>query len=295
MAVTAYFVINIAQIGILLLALLIHSLRIYLLYHIKETRTNQNLILIHLSLIEIFTSTLAVAHGAGVSILKMDEKVAVSLYYFCIGAYLIFYLIMIALTLDRLAMSLLSIKYHTVITRGRMKVALIACWPIGVLCGAVFVKLQSYKIAAMVYIIADGCFLVLMIITYTTVLSKISKRRELLQRNEAQNNDHHQEPTKFYLITGLIISSFTLFAAVPNLCKLFLFDYNSRSFGWEAILLLWCFNNIIDPCIYIFLQKPVRKLLRKKIIIWTKATDSQTMWLKLLYTLGHRATCHRIE
>ena len=159
-----YFAINIAQISIQLLALMIHSLGIFFLCQIKETRTTQNLILIHLSFIEIpdsnsISDCCRRCHYPG-----DRQKTFESLYLFGAGIYMTFYLIMIALTLDRLAMSFLSINYYAIIMRERMKIALLAFWPIGVICGAVFVKLQSYKVLDIIFTLAGGRFLVLTIL-----------------------------------------------------------------------------------------------------------------------------------
>ena len=267
---SAYFVIKITQTGVLFLAILLHSLGMYLLKQIKETRTNQNTILMHLSLIEIITSSFVIIFNVSTHFKILDVYVnynfALSFHLFGEGIYLIFYFIMIILTIDKVAVSLLSLKYGVIMTCKKTKIILTLCWLIGIICGGIFIALRSTEIPSMIHIIADGCFLILAVTTYIFILYQIHKRRKLLQTNtnthSMRDNNRGQIFPKFYVVTGLVVLSFILFVAIPTIFKFF--TTQLKPVEVAVLQLLWSLNDIVDPCIYIFLQKPVRILLGRK-------------------------------
>ena len=124
MVTSTYTIMQIIQTGLLFLAIILHSLGIYLLSQIKETTTNQNIILMHLSVIEMLSSSYVIVYNcSGLVGLEMNENLTLSMYLFAEGTYITFYLIMILLTTDRLAMSLLLLKYQVIMTRLRIKTA----------------------------------------------------------------------------------------------------------------------------------------------------------------------------
>ena len=184
---------------------------------------------------------------------------------------------MITLIMDRLAMDLLSIKYQVIMTRRRMKIGLAVCWILGVICGVVFVSLNDRQISIVIYTSADCSFLTVTVATYTSLMCSIRKRRKSLQTNTNTDvlrvKSYGQGIPKFYLVTGLIILSFTMFVAIPNIFSSFIFDL--ESFGEVVGQIMWSLNNLIDPCVYIFLQKTARILLRRKLMAWRITKKNQ--------------------
>ena len=280
MVTLAHLTIEIVQTGLLFLAVLLHSLGIYLLCHIKETRTDQNVILVHLSLVEIITSLFVIGYNAArLSAMEINDHVALLSYLFIEGIYLAFHLIMIVLTSDRLAMTLLSLKYQMTMTRRRMKLALAVCWITRHISGGLFVVLRLRWIVIIIHMLLIVCFMMLTVVTYTSILCKIRKRRKSLQKNAnahiSRGNNRVQDSSKFYLVTTLIMSSFTLFVVIPYVYSLYDNVADIKSFKVVVLQLVWSANNIIDPCIYIFLQMPVRNLLRRKLITWCRTRHPQ--------------------
>ena len=166
MVTSTYTIMQIIQTGLLFSAIILHSLGIYLLSQIKETTTNQNIILMHLSVIEMLSSSYVIVYNcSGLVGLEMNENLTLSMYLFAEGTYITFYLIMILLTTDRLAMSLLLLKYQVIMTRLRIKTALVLTWVIGIISGGLFVILRSRKIGTGIQIFLEGGFLILTVAT----------------------------------------------------------------------------------------------------------------------------------
>ena len=264
-------IIQIIHTCLLFLGVLLHSLGIYLLSKIKVAINNQNIILMHLSVFGIISSSYLIVYNCNrLAGLGMDENFTVSAYLFGEGTYVIFYLIMILLTTDRLAMSLLLLKYQVIMTRKRMKIGLVLCWILGIVCGGLYAILRFRKIGISIHIFLDGCFLILTVATYASILCKVHERRKLLRTNP---NSHNSSHSQFYLVTCLIISSFTLFVGIPDIYRLSIPKFDIKSFYSNLSRLAVSVNNIIDPCIYIFLQQSVRNILREKLVSWRKSKN----------------------
>ena len=266
MVTLIYIVIQIIQTGVLFLAIILHSLGIYLLSEIKKTRTNQNIILMHLSVMEMICSSCVIVYNCSLlGGLDITENFILPAYLFAEGTYVTFYLIMIVLTTDRLAMSLFLLRYQVIMTRTRIKIVLALCWVLGVISGGLFVILSSRWIGLSTHIFLQGYFLILSVATYISILRKIHKRRKLLRTNP---NSHDSSHSQFYLVTCLIISSFILFVEIPDLYRLSINEFDIKSFKFSVLQLIWSVNNIADPCIYIFLQESARNLLKEMFRSW---------------------------
>ena len=83
----------------------------------------------------------------------MNENFILTVYLFAEGTYITFYLIMVVLTTDQLATSLLLLKYQVIMTRTRIKIASVLCWVLGVISGA----LTLYKLYAVPVRICSTC------------------------------------------------------------------------------------------------------------------------------------------
>ena len=155
-----------------------------------------------------------------------------------------------------------------------MKIGLAVCWMLDVICGVVFVTCSDRQIPTVIYTLADCSFLTLTVATYTSLMCK---RRKSLQTNTnadaLRGKSHGQGIPKFCLVTGLIIFSFTMFVAIPNTFWLFIFDL--ESFGEVVGQVMWSLNNLINPCVYIVLQKTARILLRRKLMTWMTTKKDQ--------------------
>ena len=248
---------------ILTLGLLLHFLGLYLLSHFRQTRTHQNVILMNLGFAEIIMSATGIAEFSYEISEKIISRPALLLSQ---GSVITFYLVMITLTLDRLFMILLSIRYNIVVTRKKMRVVLMFCWLIGFIGGAMLSISNSYQDVLNGSL--NGIFLVLAVTTYAIIFGKaISGEKQLSESISVNSTSYKRQDnhlSKFYCMAGLIIATFIIFVTIPIGFKVF-YPYPEHLVS-RIISNLWYVDVLLDPCIYIFLQRPVRTLLKKKLI-----------------------------
>ena len=258
---------------ITILSLLLNSFGIYILSQIKWQRTHQNLILINLSTTEILMSVTAVVYY--ILLCNEDrEKIDELSWVFHViggGAGLVCYLLMTMITLERLAMTILTIKYKVIVTHRKMIIILVCIWITGPSCSLThyFLGFLNPKI---LYPTIDICILVITASTYSHVYYKLVKRRKTIQRNKSENPKQRSDKenpskrnslSKFYSTSGLIILTFIIFVAVPGIIREHLF--NDESLEYALLYAIRIINFAVDPCIYIFLQKPTQNLIKTKL------------------------------
>ena len=98
----------------------------------QERRNHENMILINLIVVEIFMSVIRVIYFA--LFLGNHNTYTNSVWFFQIIGHctlLAYVFLMISITLDRLAMSIISIRYQFIITQGSVVIILACCWILG--------------------------------------------------------------------------------------------------------------------------------------------------------------------
>ena len=94
-------------------------------------------------------------------------------------------------------------------------------WLIDVANGILLSSLRSEKLPNFIDAVSSGFCLIWALTTYAIILYKINDRKELFARNisvsTSQRMSRDTSLSKFSFVTGLIILSFILFIAVPNL------------------------------------------------------------------------------
>ena len=258
---------------LIILSVMLNSLGLYLLSQIKEQRTYQNTILKNLSFAEIFMSIVGAIYFIKSITGKRDgmERFVWSIERAGSGVYLTYYLIMISIALDRLAMSILTIKYQTIITHRKIVIILACCWITCPCFSLMFYFLRSTEHEIM-YPILDFSFIAFTISTYTYILHKLIKRKNIFHRDQAEisrqlnrreNAKRYNDLSRFYLMSGLIILTFIVLVAATNILRNYVFASNQQAHVvLHAVRML---NYVFDPCIYIFFQKPVRNLLKRRL------------------------------
>ena len=260
------------------LALFLNLLGIYLLSQVKSYRTHQKIILMSLSASEILMSISATAYY--VMVLGNKETLWSFGWFFHIfgtGTYLTYSLIMITITLDRLAMSIFSLRYQAIVTSRRVIIVLISCWIIGPSCITILYFVDRIK-KQITHVIIDLTFIAISTATYSYILHNLIKRKRTFQVNQSKKSCHRStdrklsqqnSSSKFYFTSGLIIFSYITLVAVPNLIKEFkqLKEIKLLCREHAVLYLISLINFIVDPCIYIYLQKPVQNVLKRKLNI----------------------------
>ena len=261
--------------SLIILALIFNSVGVYLLLHVKKRRTHQNVILINLSVAEIFISVISLIFHA----LVVDGfENHLSFWSICFiignGVFLAYYLIMMVITLDRLAMSILTMRYRIILTHSKILLILACCWisGFGYSLLVYFLNIQNSGLKIMEFTTNWG-FLVIAISTYAFILCKLIRRRRHLHQDQnespqvenfSRKSKQQSDLNKFYFTSGLIILSFVISVNIPNVIR----EFSSQSvYVIPVINVIRYLNFVVDPCIYTFLQKDVRNLLKQKLSI----------------------------
>ena len=191
---------------------------------------------------------------------------------------------MISLTLDRLLMSILSIKYQITVTKRKTKITLAVSWMTGNIFGVILYFLkpeqETYVLKTCFFPTSNMSFIITALITYSYILYQLINRKRRLNTNSkgSSKTDGDKTPkrrnnlAKFYFVTGFIVLSFTFLIAIPSTVKLIHYqNYLHRRIS----ITLHFVNYAVDPCIYIFLQPSVRKLLKSKVTMcWDNSNNN---------------------
>ena len=279
MEASALLPLSVITFVLIAVALTLNSAGIYLLSQIKKRRTHQNLILKNLSLVEILLSILPlIVYPLKIYSWEETHDLAFRIFYTTgTGVGMTYYLTMITLTLDRLAMCVLTIRYKIILTHRRMVIVLISQWIIGLAFSLLLLFFSpNIRSSEIVQLPFDFTFLAITMSTYFTIFRNFMKSKKDLhgknmhQENNARSSDQDRHAFKFCFTSGLIILSFLVLVAVPNIVYLMVFGSKSIDVIDNHMLvyiLIRQLNNVLDPCIYIFFQRDVRSLLKSKIKI----------------------------
>ena len=265
--------------------LLSHFVGSYLLICLYKSgaKTVQQTYLINLSLTEILASLIMLLED-GLHFIPFDNSILTEINrtekYFYIVIYVtfcVYYWDMILITADRLAATILHMKYPLYWDKGKAMNAVIGTWTVAIVtCIAVsiaykFTKFNFKKIFTnYVHSIFIFSFMLFVVYTYSYIFHKYkqSRRRPSVY---TQNNGRLQSVcgifcnSKFY-ITILLVGTFILFMVVPNL--IYLFCDLSRSYDThtvkDIVKIFYQFSFLSDACVYIFMQPAVRATLLTK-------------------------------
>ena len=247
--------------------LLLNSVGIYLLTALRARISNQNVILINLSFIKVIVSI----SQAALYVLKIIGKGEEQGLYkvvliILVGAFGVNHLTIVVLTLDRLLGIVIPLRYNALITKDKLRIAIIASWMIGT--AAVIVPFFIYDFAFLysiyytaVYLTLDGIVLLIAVIAYGFILRVLLRREKAIAAGMMPRNARtHQRFGRFFYVSSLIIASFILFVAIPDVIHavLVIFQGNKDPMIELAMVLAWSIYLVSDPLIYIFLQKPIR-------------------------------------
>ena len=156
--------------GLMAISLFLNVLGIYCL-HKQVVKTNVNIILMNLSLVE----TLKV----------ISDMITVTVYQFFpsvyekrmmyfelleIGLLSVLFLTMILISLDRLLIVLLHIKYKRIITKSVIQKVILFIWLLGVLSTLPFVFVRNRTISKYFFMFHMALlFVIISVVTYTTI------------------------------------------------------------------------------------------------------------------------------
>ena len=205
------------------------------------------------------------------------------------GTWLVVYLMMVYITIDRLLLISMKVRYNKVLSRQRAISVFSVTWVAGgifafsTVMSHVFLDFD-WKDAYFKYFfsVADTLFIILAVITYQYILWKLKrsdKRLAVVDREVASKDQDHLQLDKrgrtprantsrlwkFYGTTIFLVLTFIVFLIIPDLTYLFygILAQKKSDALFYACSLSYAFANFTDVIIYLYMQPRVRKEVRK--------------------------------
>lgn len=249
-------------------AILSNAVGIYLLKMICNRDSIQNFILIAISATDI---------GTGIG--WLSENIAALLGYrrphlawaiiwsLRSGIYLVWYGMLFALTLDRFVGVNFPFRHRQMNLERNIRWTVICAWLFGCLNGIAYCILDTYRVYDIynkyIWISLDALYLFTFTITYSSIFFKMFNARN---QNVRGNQTLNQQ--RFVKITTMIFLTVIFLEVIPNIGNIIAIrtlDLEGYTLNNKLILLIYNFNLIADPLIYIFMQPRVRGLLYEQL------------------------------
>ena len=202
---------------------------------------------------------------------KMQEYVVI---FIEVLVWMIYYVTMDIITLDRLFTVWLNLKYPVYWSLRKGKCLVISLWvtfailAVIVLIANIKKLFDYYPYIWYIYIVLDMFFVISAVFAYGFIFKKFKESRIPPVQNSNINQPSLFQifrKSRFY-ISVLIIGSFLCFRVTGDI--LFFFKhiiYPSESPTLDIIVfILWAVSDMCDAWIYIFAQKSVQKIFRRK-------------------------------
>lgn len=258
---------TVSSIAVLTLSVVLNSLGVYLLKQLKSPRhMNQIHILMSMSFSEVLLGVVSIVHV--VANLAGYERESSHISVYCeeiiTGLSVTYYIILFMLTLDRLLACVLLLQYPRIATTKRTLLCLSIAWVIGVIVAFPFFFYSPdtfYEIRyKYIYISLDGIILAVVFITYSYIFHKTSRKHRTASSTV-------QRRGKMLFVITIIIATFILLLVIPDILYEYRFMIHDIGSDVEMGIIMFCWelNYLSDPGVYIFLQRNVRTVLRRKI------------------------------
>lgn len=195
--------------------------------------------------------------------------------------FFLFYVLMIFVTVDRLLEVYLSLKYpvfvNIAIATRQLKTTWILCVLISIYLSVCYELHGSHSISVFdlyICLILDLLYLIIAVVTYTYLFTRFKNTRGGSGSRSANHNlaAQHRHVSAFnvfrhsrFYVSVLIVTSFLVLFVIPDLVATCMNFRKNRS-EFLLIVLFIC-NGVSDFCnavVYIFIQRPVKRLLLKK-------------------------------
>ena len=188
--------------GFWILAIILHVSGCYAIFLYKK-KTNQNIILLFLSIVEVLT----IISGALIETLPSTEVVDI------ISEILTFELlfIMYIITCDRLVCVMDPLKYNSRLTRKKVMMIITSTWVLAAILG-VLLHVLRFMWVEIVFVAFVALYIILTIITYTAIIISLRKSRIKFGSNIT---DQRKKIKKEFLVPSIIIATFVLLYIVP--------------------------------------------------------------------------------
>lgn len=270
----------IALYGLCVLAIL---LCFYLLYHSRKGSriVNQRRILTNMLVTEfIFSCVQIKIYLAG--ILQMPNNPSYFRFelFVRIAIALSYIFTMHHISIDRLLEVYLHLSYVRLVTTQKTVYIIVLNWimSLSFAAGVLAIMDRVYSVEDVLkflfffFFAADVSFLVDALFTYTYLYTKFRHFRQLSRRNSIASCADNSFKSPKFILPSLIVLSYLMFDTTASFLSVSIhFTGTPHPILVRRIgVLLFCFGFLSDSFIYIFLQRPVRRVLRNKLYFITK-------------------------
>ena len=249
------------QIFIALSSVVANLLGIHCLRKQKTGSKNQSILHQNLSLIDV-VKILYDFIPLGIYYSENDFYVKNYIYFDVVEIYMMttIYSSYILLLVDRLAGILLDIRYSWYFTTRSVKLMVISSWITGLPSGLFVVFSESPLAKVYYYISCDAIIIVSTIFTYSVIIGVIQRiNNRQFPSSQLRNKDVFGEigSKRSLLVTFLLLTSFIVCWVIPDIIFLV---FKNNVVTYRVISLLWTTGFLLDPIIYICVNKELRRI-----------------------------------
>ena len=267
-------VISLISLVIVSLSLALNILGIYLIKKQGARRTNQTVIILHLSILQVLILINVLAYWISV-LTKIDNSDGVMKWNvpIFISSRITFLLIIAILTFDRLFSIKYSLKHRTVASRRRVNIALAISWLSWAVSFSI-IKILSKEIylaifSAVFITVMDSLLLLFILYTYSYIYWRIRIRHRNLINTSANNQQTQSGRKQAFRVSTAIIVSFTFLVLIPDVVVAiaghFMNSKESDIIVNAGIMVNNCYY-VTLPVTYIFLHRDIRRMLMDSIV-----------------------------
>ena len=235
-------------------------------YFLKLTNRNgscnQMMILISLSACNII---LSIFWLGDVVITHFDAKETMFYYRwwpFLGGSYIVWYLMILILTIDRFIGCNFPIKHKIFVRKRLILGTIIICWLFGLTLAVIGSLVGGTKLRPTItfylWPTLDTLFMLLFVVTYGSIFCVLLRRRF-----KAHISHQNPDQSQFIVTVTALLFCFLALEAIPSIILVFLESPSTTFVKVQSTI--YKINLLCDPLIYIFLQKKVRDVARDKL------------------------------
>ena len=249
-----------------LISIILNSFGMYFLRKLPTFKSNQRLLLINLSFVEIFTASVDIVR----QILNYFGCTDSQAGYYCIMVlglswylYFVYLLIPFMIMLDRFIGGMKPLKYANIFPKRKARLIIIIIWSFGLVLLVPRVNFTSWvEFCPVIAVTLELPVLLFIIITYSLMVFRLKKHRKSFSASHIQS--------RISKVAAAIIISFVLLLVMPDLMvsATLLKDSTRFTDGKKFtghIYLLNYVNFIMDPVIYLYGYPPLREAIKRKI------------------------------
>ena len=223
-----------------------------------------------MSVVKCFTTVLSIAIYIS-KCLGYEIVVAFVLTVHKVHIYALYYSVMWCITLDRLLLVFLDIKYQIYCTERRAKIVVVTIWILCIVASGVVCILQVYSIQYIdslleLFAVLSITFLMFVVITYSVIFYKFIQTRHS-PHGESESRSCTMGVMKLlrlfrnsrFFLSALLIIAYVILFVVPS----FLFHVHKSARRLRIMWFSTALSYMVDAVIYILSKPCIRKLCLK--------------------------------